>query len=204
MSKKEKLKYPKSVFFIVSNEFCERFSFYGMRTVLTLYLGNTLNYDDSTSTVIYHVFTMFVYFFPLLGAILADSLLGKFRTIFYVSIIYALGQFLLALSAVPSIGIPAREIALLGLFLIALGSGGIKPCVAAFGGDQFILPQQQQQLSNFFSVFYFSINSGSLISSFLTPILRSNVTCFGDKTCYSLSFLVPAVLMSISIGNNYI
>ncbi|XP_014600773.1 PREDICTED: peptide transporter family 1 [Polistes canadensis] len=199
MNTKEKLKYPKSVFFIVSNEFCERFSFYGMRTVLTLYLGNTLNYDDRTSTVIYHVFTMFVYFFPIFGAILADSLLGKFRTIFYVSIIYAVGQFLLSLSAVPSIGIPAREIALLGLFLIALGSGGIKPCVAAFGGDQFILPQQQQQLSNFFSVFYFSINSGSLISSFLTPILRSNVTCFGDKTCYSLSFLVPAVLMSISI-----
>ncbi|KAI4482599.1 hypothetical protein M0804_008452 [Polistes exclamans] len=170
-----------------------------IEAVLTLYLGNTLNYDDSTSTVIYHVFTMFVYFFPIFGAILADSLLGKFRTIFYVSIIYAVGQFLLSLSAVPSIGIPAREIALLGLFLIALGSGGIKPCVAAFGGDQFILPQQQQQLSNFFSVFYFSINSGSLISSFLTPILRSNVTCFGDKTCYSLSFLVPAVLMSISI-----
>ncbi|XP_015171560.1 PREDICTED: peptide transporter family 1 isoform X2 [Polistes dominula] len=195
----KKLKYPKSVFFIISNEFCERFSFYGMRTVLTLYLANTLNYDASTSTVIYHVFSMFVYFFPLFGGILADSILGKFRTIFYISIIYAVGQFLLALSAVPSIGIPPREIALLGLFLIAVGSGGIKPCVAAFGGDQFVLPQQEQQLSNFFSVFYFSINSGSLISSFLTPILRSSVTCFGEKTCYSLSFLIPAILMSISI-----
>ncbi|KAI4499289.1 hypothetical protein M0802_005549 [Mischocyttarus mexicanus] len=196
---KTKLKYPKSIFFIISNEFCERFSFYGMRTILTLYLKNILKYGDNTSTVIYHIFAMFVYFFPLFGAILADSVLGKFRTIFYVSIIYCVGQFLLALSAVPSIGIPPREFALLGLFLIAIGSGGIKPCVAAFGGDQFILPQQEQQLSTFFSVFYFSINSGSLISSFITPILRSNVTCFGDYTCYSLAFLIPAVLMSISI-----
>ncbi|XP_046824212.1 peptide transporter family 1 isoform X1 [Vespa crabro] len=194
-----KLKYPKSVFFIISNEFCERFSYYGMRTVLTLYLINVLNYPDSTAIVIYHVFTMFIYFFPLFGAILADSILGKYHTIFYVSIIYAVGQLLLAFSAAPPLGLPPREFALLGLFLIAVGSGGIKPCVSAFGGDQFVLPQQEQQLSTFFSVFYFSINSGSLISSFLTPILRSDVTCFGDKTCYSLSFLVPAVLMSMSI-----
>lgn len=220
---------------------------------------------------------MFIYFFPLFGAILADSILGKYHTIFYVSIIYAVGQFLLALSAAPPLGLPprlifatriylfftmtqktyssfiqskqndfarfekiidsfersynhfyeslyifhldffysfydkvcllilirsnSREFALLGLFLIAIGSGGIKPCVSAFGGDQFVLPQQEQQLSTFFSVFYFSINSGSVISSFLTPILRSDVTCFGDKTCYSLSFLIPAILMSISIGN---
>ncbi|XP_011306527.1 peptide transporter family 1-like [Fopius arisanus] len=88
----EKLKYPKSVFFIVTNEFCERFSYYGMRTILALYLKNKLDYSDNTATVIYHIFTMFVYFFPLLGAMLADSVLGKFRTIFYLSIVYALGQ----------------------------------------------------------------------------------------------------------------
>ncbi|XP_050583059.1 peptide transporter family 1 isoform X2 [Bombus affinis] len=191
--------YPKSIFFIVSNEFCERFSFYGMRTVLTLYLRNQLKYDDNTSTVIYHVFTMFVYFFPIFGAMLADSLMGKFHTILYLSIIYALGQLLLSLSAAPPLGIPAREFSLLGLLLIALGTGGIKPCVAAFGGDQFILPLQERYLSTFFSLFYFSINFGSLISSFLTPLLRSDVTCFGENTCYSLAFFVPAVLMTLSV-----
>ncbi|XP_043586858.1 peptide transporter family 1 isoform X1 [Bombus pyrosoma] len=195
----KKLKYPKSIFFIVSNEFCERFSFYGMRTVLTLYLRNQLKYDDNTSTVIYHVFTMFVYFFPIFGAMLADSLMGKFHTILYLSIIYALGQLLLSLSAAPPLGIPSREFSLLGLLLIALGTGGIKPCVAAFGGDQFILPLQERYLSTFFSLFYFSINSGSLISSFLTPLLRSDVTCFGENTCYSLAFFVPAVLMTLSV-----
>ena len=60
----------------------------------------------------------------------------------------------------------------LGLALIAIGTGGIKPCVSAFGGDQFQLPEQERQLQTFFSVFYFAINSGSLISTFMTPILR--------------------------------
>ncbi|XP_076170148.1 peptide transporter family 1 [Ptiloglossa arizonensis] len=196
---KEKLKYPKSIFFIISNEFCERFSFYGMRTVLTFYLRNQLMYSDDTSTVIYHTFMMLAYFFPLFGAMLADSLLGKFRTILYLSIVYAVGQILLSLTAAPPIGLPPREFSLVGLLLIALGTGGIKPCVAAFGGDQFVLPQQERYLSTFFSFFYFSINFGSLISSFLTPMLRSNVTCFGYTSCYSLAFFVPAVLMILSI-----
>ncbi|CAL7933595.1 unnamed protein product [Xylocopa violacea] len=196
--KNEKLKYPKSIFFIVSNEFCERFSFYGMRTVLTLYLRTQLLFSDNMSTVIYHVFTMLVYFFPVFGAMLADSLLGKFRTILYLSIIYALGQLLLSFSAAPPLGIPAVEFSMLGLVLIAVGTGGIKPCVAAFGGDQFVLPQQERYLSTFFSLFYFSINFGSLISTFLTPVLRS-VSCFNETSCYSLAFLVPAVLMTLSI-----
>uniref|UniRef100_A0A0C9PUC0 Oligopeptide transporter 1 n=1 Tax=Fopius arisanus TaxID=64838 RepID=A0A0C9PUC0_9HYME len=196
---KKKLKYPKSVFFIVTNEFCERFSYYGMRTILALYLKNKLDYSDNTATVIYHIFTMFVYFFPLLGAMLADSVLGKFRTIFYLSIVYALGQLLLSASAVPTFGLPIREFSIIGLLLIALGTGGIKPCVAAFGGDQFILPQQEKHLVMFFSVFYFAINSGSLISTFLTPELRNNVKCFGDQECFSVAFLVPAILMIVSI-----
>ncbi|XP_020290998.1 peptide transporter family 1 isoform X2 [Pseudomyrmex gracilis] len=197
---KQKLKYPKSVFFIVSNEFCERFSFYGMRTVLSLYLTTMLNYNEDTATMIYHIFTCFVYFFPLFGAILSDSWLGKFNTIFYVSIIYAIGQLILATSAIPVTGLgllDARALSLFGLFLIALGTGGIKPCVSAFGGDQFVLPQQERYLTMFFSVFYFSINTGSLISTLLTPTLRE-LECWNDK-CFSLAFLVPAVLMIVSI-----
>lgn len=92
-----------------------------------------------------------------------------------------------------------RVLTLLGLFLIALGSGGIKPCVAAFGGDQFKLPEQVKQVAMFFSVFYFSINSGSLVSTAVTPILRQDVRCFGDDDCYSVAFGVPGLLMVISI-----
>ena len=85
-----------------------------------------------------------------------------------------------------------------GLALIALGTGGIKPCVSAFGGDQFKLPEQERQLQSFFTVFYFSINAGSFISTIVTPILREDVECFGDTTCYSLAFGVPAALMAVA------
>ena len=88
----------------------------------------------------------------------------------------------------------------IGLLLIGLGSGGIKPCVAAFGGDQFKIPEQAKQLATFFSFFYFSINAGSLISTSLTPILREDVHCFGDLDCFSLAFGVPGVLMVVSIA----
>ncbi|KAK5642904.1 hypothetical protein RI129_009071 [Pyrocoelia pectoralis] len=195
----KKIPYPKSVFFIVSNEFCERFSFYGMRTILSLYLADILLYSENDATVIYHVFTMMVYFFPIFGAIISDSLLGKFRTILYVSCIYAVGNIVLALAATPPLDFPMRPISLLGLLLIAIGTGGIKPCVSAFGGDQFVLPQQEVQLASFFSLFYFSVNSGSLISTFITPILREDVKCFGQDSCYSLAFGIPGILMVISI-----
>lgn len=163
-------------------------------------MKDILLYSESDSTVIYHVFTTFAYFFPICGAILSDSWLGKFKTIFYVSLIYAAGNILLALASAAPIGLPQVPFSLLALFLIAVGTGGIKPCVSSFGGDQFVVPQQQEQLIAFFSVFYFAINAGSLISTFLTPVLREDVKCFGEDNCYPLAFAIPGVLMIVSTG----
>jgi len=198
ITNQKKLKYPISVFFIVVNEFCERFSYYGMRTVLTLYLRDILLFDENVSTVLYHVFVMLCYFTPVFGAILADTYLGKFRTILYLSILYAAGNVILSVAAIPNT-LPQIHFSLIGLVVIALGTGGIKPCVAAFGGDQFARPQQNKQLEQFFSIFYFAINAGSLISTFLTPILREDVECFGQSTCFPLAFGVPAVLMIVAV-----
>jgi len=89
---------------------------------------------------------------------------------------------------------------MVGLTLIAVGTGGIKPCVAAFGGDQFKLPEQELQLTSFFAVFYFAINAGSLISTVATPIFREDIHCLGQEDCYSLAFSVPAILMLIALG----
>lgn len=96
-----------------------------------------------------------------------------------------------------------REFSMVGLMIIAFGTGGIKPCVSSFGGDQFVRPQQDKQLEQYFSVFYFAINAGSLISTFVTPILREDVHCFGDDSCYSLAFGLPAILMVVAIGNPF-
>uniref|UniRef100_A0A023F7I0 Oligopeptide transporter 1 n=2 Tax=Triatoma infestans TaxID=30076 RepID=A0A023F7I0_TRIIF len=195
----EKIKYPKSVFFIIGNEFCERFSYYGMRTILSLYLTQALKYTETTSTIIYHTFVMLCYFTPLVGGIAADSWLGKYKTILYVSLFYAFGNIVLSVSSITVLNIPHAALSLIGLFLIASGTGGIKPCVSSFGGDQFVLPQQELQLQRFFSVFYFSINAGSVLSCFLTPILREEVKCFGQDNCYPLAFGIPAVLMCLSV-----
>lgn len=106
---------------------------------------------------------------------------------------------MIAVGAIPILHLPAQTLTVIGLILIGLGSGGIKPCVAAFGGDQFKIPEQAKQLATFFSFFYFSINAGSLIATYLMPILREDVHCFGDLDCFSLAFGVPGVLMIVSI-----
>lgn len=173
--------------------------YYGMRTVLVLYLSRKLLYDEDTATVIYHSFTTLVYFLCVVGAMIADSWLGKFRTILYLSMIYVLGSVILALGAIPPLHLPGDVMTMCGLVLIAFGSGGIKPCVAAFGGDQFKMPEQAKQMATYFSLFYFSINAGSLISTYVTPILRNDVDCFDSGDCFPLAFGVPGVLMIFSI-----
>ena len=135
---------------------------------------------------------------------MADSFFGKFRTIFYVSILYAIGQIVLTVGAIGNSeegipGLPATALSFLGLFLIAAGTGGIKPCVASFGGEQFKLPEQHNMMGTYFSMFYAAINAGSLVSTLLTPTLRQNQRCFGEDSCYPLAFGVPAALMVLAV-----
>ncbi|GFY77018.1 peptide transporter family 1 [Trichonephila inaurata madagascariensis] len=194
----EKEKYPKAVFFILGNELCERFCYYGMRTVLTIYLTEELLYSDSKATVIFHSFIMLSYFTPLLGAILADSYLGKFKTILYISIVYAIGNIILSVGSIPNEMNIMKGVSLLGLLIIGVGTGGIKPCVSAFGGDQFS-SNQKKECERFFSIFYFAINGGSVVSTILTPILRADVHCFGSDSCYPLAYGIPAALMLVAL-----
>uniref|UniRef100_A0A668A043 Solute carrier family 15 member 1 n=1 Tax=Myripristis murdjan TaxID=586833 RepID=A0A668A043_9TELE len=198
------------IFFIVVNEFCERFSYYGMRAVLVLYFKYFLKWDDDLATSIYHAFVALCYLTPILGAIVADSWLGKFKTIIYLSIVYAIGQIVMAVSAIHDItdtdrnGTPDNMVfhvalSMIGLFLIAVGTGGIKPCVSAFGGDQFDASQDKQR-STFFSVFYLCINAGSLLSTIITPILRAqDCGIHSSQKCYPLAFGVPAALMVVAL-----
>nr|XP_018670182.1 solute carrier family 15 member 2-like isoform X1 [Ciona intestinalis]XP_026693216.1 solute carrier family 15 member 2-like isoform X2 [Ciona intestinalis] len=196
---KQKKGFPKCIFFILGNEFCERYSYYGMRTILVLYLKYYLHWDEDTATAVYHAFTVLAYLFPIFGAIVADSWWGKYNTILYLSIVYALGMILNMLGAIGTLGNTTVHAVLssMGLLVIAFGTGGIKPCVSAFGGDQFDEDQDQYRRS-FFSLFYFAINAGSLVSTFVSPIIRDEVTCFGDD-CYALAFGIPAALMVIAI-----
>jgi len=199
--------YPKRIFFIIGMEACERFSYYGMRAILTIYLIYLLkpHYPDneeqasSVATMIFHVFAFGSYASGLLGAALADSKAGKYRTILYIGILYGIGQAILAVGGL-SIGNKnhMEPVSYIGIFLIAIGTGGIKPCVVALGADQFKLPQQAKALATYFAMFYASINIGSMVSTIAVPFLR-RVPCLGEETCFSLAFGLPAGLMFLAL-----
>jgi POT family proton-dependent oligopeptide transporter len=164
-------KMPPGVPYIVGNEAAERFSYYGLNSILvifmTTYMLNAQGQPDHLrgpqAVAWYHVFVSCVYFLPILGAILGDAILGKYRTILILSVVYCFGHLTLALEH-------TRYGLAVGLFLVALGAGGIKPCVSANVGDQFGA-SNQHLLARVFSWFYFSINIGSAFSTLLIPWL---------------------------------
>ncbi|MDC3958169.1 POT-type proton-dependent oligopeptide transporter [Polyangium jinanense] len=183
-------RYPKSIPSIIGNEACERFSFYGMRNILTdfligyLLLGLVEKDRAGAAKEVFHVFVMGVYFFPLLGGWISDRFLGKYRTIFWLSLLYCVGHGCLAVFEANKTGFYA------GLFLIALGSGGIKPCVSSFVGDQF--DQTNKHLARgVFEAFYWVINFGSFFASQLMPRALKH---WGP----SIAFGIPGILMFIA------
>jgi proton-dependent oligopeptide transporter, POT family len=192
---------PPGVPYIIGNEAAERFCFYGMKTVLIVFMtsyllnrhGELAGMSEEQAKGCYHLFVAGVYFFPILGAILADAVWGKFRTIFYLSLVYCLGNFALAADQ-------TRLGLFVGLLLITLGAGGIKSSVSANVGDQFG-PRNQHLLEKVFGWFYFSINFGSFFSTMLTPVLLthfSRVDLYGERAKHlgpAVAFGVPGVLM---------
>jgi POT family proton-dependent oligopeptide transporter len=187
-------KLPPQVPYIIGNEACERFSFYGMRNILTVFLIDYLLVQEladpsarqAAAKSTFHLFVAGVYFFPLLGGWLADRWLGKYRTILYISVLYVLGHAMLAAFESDKHGFYA------GLFLIALGSGGIKPCVSAMVGDQFDA-SRKHLASKVFSIFYWSINFGSFFASLLIP---KTLKLYGP----TVAFGIPGVLMAIALA----
>ena len=117
-------KYPKIVMLIILNEFCERFSYYGLRTVLYIFLSKFLALDANTALLIYHLFTVICYFTPILGAILADGYIGLYKTILSLSCLYFVGELILVLSSMMPLGAPEVYGPCVGLFIIAIGTGG--------------------------------------------------------------------------------
>ncbi len=184
-------KMPPGIPYIIGNEFAERFSFYGMRAILTVFMTTYLMGADGSLDVMteenakgwFHFFVFAVYFTPFVGALISDGLLGKYRTIILLSIVYCLGHLALALDE-------TRLGLAVGLTLIAVGSGGIKPCVSAHVGDQFG-DTNKHLIERVYGWFYFSINVGSMLSTLATPLL---LEYYGPH----IAFGVPGVLMFLA------
>ena len=188
-------RWPPQIKYIVGNEACERFSFYGMKGILAGYmtgevLKGGLNMSDDKATAIFHWFVFANYFTPLIGAWLSDKIFGRYGTILWVSLFYCAGHGVLAMNDLVQ-GVDAKFMLLCaGLTLIAFGAGGIKPCVSAFMGDQF-KPDQGHLMQKAYGAFYFSINFGSFFSFILIPRLR-------DAYGYGWAFGVPGILMALA------
>ncbi|KAH0707656.1 hypothetical protein KY285_012205 [Solanum tuberosum] len=196
--------------FILGNECCERLAFYGIALNLVTYLTKKLHEGNVPAARNVTTWLGTCYLTPLIGAVLADAYWGRYRTIATFSIIYFIGMCTLTLSAsIPAFKPPEcvgsvcpsatpAEYAIFfsGLYLIALGTGGIKPCVSAFGADQFddTDPKERVKKASFFNWFYFSINIGALISSTLIVWIQENAG-------WGLGFGIPAVFMSIAIAS---
>ncbi|NNJ94122.1 MAG: POT family MFS transporter [Halobacteria archaeon] len=182
---------PPGIPYIIANEAAERFSFYGMRAILIVFMTQYLVSNNGVLDVMpedeakgwFHLFVSAVYLTPLLGALVADGLLGKYRTIILLSLVYCAGHFSLAVEDT-RIGLA------IGLGLIALGAGGIKPCVSSHLGDQFGATSQGL-LGRAFAWFYFAINLGAFVSTLATPWLLVH---YGAP----VAFAVPGVLMLIA------
>lgn len=187
---------PPGIPYIIGNEAAERFSFYGMRTILTVFMVNYLwlmgdaagvRLTDAEATKRFHDFVSLVYLTPLFGALIADFLFGKYRVIMWLSVVYCLGHGALALMGLAG---EAGTWLMVGLWLISVGSGGIKPCVSAHVGDQFG-KRNRHLLPRIFNWFYWSINLGAFASTLLTPWL---LEWHGPHWAFG----VPGLLMALA------
>jgi len=168
----------------MASEGAERFSFYGMRSILTVYMVQYLLLARHEAEANYHYFVMANYLMPLAGGWLADRFLGRYRVILFLSLGYVAGHAVVA-------AVETRAGLYAGLALIAMGAGGIKPCVSAFVGDQF-RPDQRSLLAKVYGLFYWMVNLGSATSTLLIPWLLK-------KHGPAVAFGVPGLLMALAL-----
>jgi len=178
--------HPKGFWFIFWGELAERASFYGMKTLLLLYMIQKLGYTDANSASVVSLFTAFCYILPIVGGYIADHWLGKFKTIIYFAIPYIMGHIIL--------GTFNNEVGLYtALLLLAGGSGTIKPNISTLMGLMYQKENKSHLLTQAFSWFYMAINIGAAITTFSLPFIR-------DRYGYGPAFMAPTILMAVSLG----
>lgn len=185
---------PGAVPYIIGNEAAERFSFYGIRSIMSTFLvaqffNPAMNpmlqgTAEAKSNEMVHLFVTLAYFMPLVGGILADWFFGKYKVILYVSILYAIGNLVLAFST------NNLTFFSIGLVVIAAAAGGIKSCVSANVGDQFD-KSNEHLLSKMYGWFYFTINTGSILSTLFIPVVYNT---YGPEWAFG----IPGILMCLA------
>lgn len=178
--------HPKGFWFVFWGELAERASFYGMRTILALFLIDELGFERAGAASVMTFFLAAAYLAPLLGGLIADRFLGRFRTIAAFALPYIAGHVVLGL-------VPTRTGLFVSLVLLALGSGAIKPNTSTLMGMIYDAEKKTALLGRAFSYFYAAINVGSAIASLGLPLVR-------ERYGYATALLIPAGLMALAFG----
>ena len=188
--------FPKAAPYIVVTETAERFSFYGMKAILSTFLisqfFNPTNNPalvagaEAHSNEVTHLFVALVYLLSIVGGVLADYFLGRYRTILYLAIVYCIGHAFLAMFDTN------YQLFYAGLLLIAVGAGGVKPNVSVMVGDQFE-NESDANIAKLYDIFYFGINVGAFFSMLITPVIKNS------RYGAPLAFGVPGILMFIAL-----
>ncbi|KAH9618616.1 hypothetical protein KSS87_004190 [Heliosperma pusillum] len=200
----------KASFFILGSECCDRVAFYAIETNLVSYVIGKLHQGNVSAARIVSTWSGTCFLTPLLGAFIADAYWGRYWTVAVSSIAYFIGMCVLVLSAsLPALqpaecvdsGCPPASggqyaVFFVGLYLMALGAGGIKPCVPSFGADQFddTDPTERVEKGSYFNWLFFSISTGSLLASTLIVWIQENVG-------WSIGFMIPALFMGIGLAS---
>ncbi|MBF4473315.1 MULTISPECIES: peptide MFS transporter [Flavobacterium] len=195
-----KTAHPKGLWVLFGTEMWERFNFYGMRTLLTLFLVNSLLMKEEDASLIYGGFLGLCYLTPMLGGFIADRFFGNRNCIMLGGLLMAIGQLLLFTSAsvfVDNIGL-ATAIMYSGLGVIIFGNGFFKPNISSMVGS--LYPKQEKtKLDTAFTIFYMGINIGAFLGQFICPLVGDVKSEGGIRDIYAFKwgFLAAAIAMLI-------
>lgn len=197
--------HPKGLYLLFTTEMWERFSYYGMRALFTLYLTKALLFDKALASAIYGDYTGLVYLTPLIGGFVADRYWGNRKSIIIGGVLMAIGQLLMFISGmIYTNPASATGIMLLGLLSLIIGNGFFKPNISTMVGQ--LYPQGDKRIDAAFTIFYMGINLGA----FIAPLACGAFGDTGDPADFKWGFLAACVgmilslIIFISLKNKYI
>ena len=186
--------HPKGLYLLFFTEMWERFSYYGMRAIFTLFMIKALLFDKALASEIYGSYTGLVYLTPLIGGYMADRYWGNRRAILVGGVLMAIGHFCLFLSASNYGDLAvAQPLLFLGLGLLIFGNGFFKPNISTMVGQ--LYPEGDKRIDSAFTIFYMGINLGA----FLAPLVCGWFGDTGNPADFRWGFLAACIGMIISI-----
>jgi POT family proton-dependent oligopeptide transporter len=196
----ENKKHPKGLWVLFGTEMWERFNFYGMRTLLTLFIVNALMISKEESSIIYGGFLGLCYLTPMLGGFISDRFLGNRNCILLGGTLMAIGQMLLFTSAsIFSTDLElAKTILYIALGVIIFGNGFFKPNISSMVGS--LYPKaEKNKLDTAFTIFYMGINIGAFLGQFICPVL-GDVVVNGQRDIFAFKWGFLAASLAMLIG----